>query len=239
MSAIETAEVHTYALSGRDTAKILSRALAERVPMTLRTEASGRTVVCGGPLQDARANVLVIGLDKVDAENLGRMIEGMLLATFELDGVAYAFDTHGVGDASVGKSATVQVETPKSMAATDRRRAPRRRLTKTTEVVLHAPETDPGWRCKGVLLNVSSDGLACRVSGEVDLSLRRGRNVRVVFRLTPSSSPFDLGARIANVTQSAEPEQFIVGLEFLSSAAAAPERGRLRTAVEAAAARNG
>ncbi len=238
MSAVDTAEAQSYALNGSDTARILSRALAGRVRVTLRAELGGRAIAVGGPLQDARGNVLIVGLEGANADKRERMTEGILLATFELEGVSYAFDTRAMENGLMGKSATLQVEAPKSMAAADRRLAPRRRLKKTSGVVLHAPEIDPGWWCEGILLNVSTDGLACRVSEEARSSLTAGMNVRAVFRLASSASQFDLGARVATVTQAAEPEQLIVGLEFLSSAAAAPDRARLGTAVDAATAGN-
>lgn len=108
---------------------------------------------------------------------------------------------------------------PTTIAPADRRRSPRRRFRQPTGILLRGTGVDDGWRCQATLLNLSMDGLACRVPDsdcERGGPLRIGQTVRAVFRPHASSPAFDLNGRIVAITQGGTPNLLVLGLEFIA-----------------------
>ena len=98
----------------------------------------------------------------------------------------------------------------------ERRRSRRRRLQNPSEVSLHGTGSEVDWTAAGVLLNVSPDGLACRVSAKAAHALTVGQALHVLFRIGTTSTVFDLKARITNITPAGTTHCVVLGLEFLA-----------------------
>ncbi len=82
------------------------------------------------------------------------------------------------------------------------------------------------------MLNLSPDGIACRVPQQDAGPLEIGQTVHVAFRLGGSTSVFDLTAGINNITRGGTPGQLVVGLEFMVGQRLEAGRAALREVLE-------
>ncbi len=146
----------------------------------------------------------------------------------------YVFETRSV-DGPRLDIAMLRVVKPRSLARADRRRARRRQLHQPTEVVLRGDDGDGGWRCCGTLLNVSPDGIACRLPNAATASLRVNQVAGVTFSLGQGRHEFDLPARVVNMTGHGDGRRWIAGLAFTRGAKLAAAGEKLRQAVRGAA----
>ncbi len=142
----------------------------------------------------------------------------------------YMFETRCV-DGPRTDMAMLRVVKPRSLARADRRRARRRQLHQPTEVVLRGDDGDGGWRCRGTLLNVSPDGIACRLPNGATASLGVDQVLCVAFSLGEGRHKFDLPARVVNMTGHGEGHRWIAGLAFTRGAKLAAAGETLRLAV--------
>ena len=83
----------------------------------------------------------------------------------------------------------------------------------------------------GALLNISADGLACRVPGGAAECLQKSDNVWVTFRLPLKSGTFRIEAHVTNRTPGSE-DHVIIGLQFEGSSGSADARRLLRECLE-------
>jgi hypothetical protein len=118
-------------------------------------------------------------------------------------------------------------------AGLERRRVPRRRLHEPSVVRLHGIGDETQWHREGVLLNVSTAGIACRLTSTDAHGLCADQVVRAVF-VVGTSQMFDLNARITNVTPSGIPDYQVLGMEFADDAKLDSARSRLRHALACA-----
>ncbi len=130
--------------------------------------------------------------------------------------------------------ATIQTGTaPQGMTegpGFERRRSRRRRLQKPSEVRLHGLGDELGWHCAGALLNVSNDGIACRIANKDAGALCIGQTIQAVFGLG-SSRTFELTARITNTTPAGTAGHRVLGLEFVEDAKSKAAQAALREAI--------
>lgn len=120
---------------------------------------------------------------------------------------------------------------PKGTRTSDRRRSQRRQLRQPMTVALHAVGENEDWRIRGALLNLSPDGMACRVSQEDTSLLQVGGTVLLRFRLG-DAPPFEFLACANNIIEAGTPGHMVVGLEFANAVGLACDRNRLRSLLE-------
>ncbi len=150
----------------------------------------------------------------------------------EVGDTRYAFDTRFPDTAAQSDPRVIQVFKPDTLWLADRRRSPRRRLQRPTEVVLRATGAEVRWRCKAAMLNLSADGIACRIPAADAASLGVGQTLLAAFRVDDSSPDFILQARITNLTEGGTVDQMVIGLEFIADASLMANQIRLRKALE-------
>lgn len=90
---------------------------------------------------------------------------------------------------------------------------------------------DFGWHCQGQLLNISAAGMAVRIVLGTERGLCVDQFLDARFSLYGTAGPFDLRARIANLTPAGTPQHRIVGLEFVDSDRYQDGRKRLEHAL--------
>ncbi len=121
----------------------------------------------------------------------------------------------------------------------ERRRSRRRRLHKPSEVQLHGVGEESGWQCAGALLNVSAEGIACRITNRHAYDLCVRQTLRAVFRVGVSPATFDLKVQIINITAAGTSEHQVLGLEFVDDAKLEAAQPALREAIATANAPSG
>ncbi len=116
----------------------------------------------------------------------------------------------------------------------ERRRVRRRRLHESTTVRFHAIDPALVDFSQARMLNLSEQGLACRMPQAQADRLRIGQTLGVVFRLNEMTEPFDIPARIVTITQGGTTDQRVVGMEFLDLPELQAQKTRLGRALELA-----
>jgi hypothetical protein len=174
---------------------------------------------------DACLTLNLEGLDSVGREILAGL---QLEVRIEVDKVRYAFETTCADETAPDQPVTLRVQKPDAILIADRRRSPRRRLRRPTTVSLHNTGTEREWCSEAVMLNLSAEGVACRLAGHDSLALKINQTARVLFTLGASSTMFDLTGRVTNITQGGTPGHVVVGLAFVADEKLEQNRTRLR-----------
>lgn len=112
-----------------------------------------------------------------------------------------------------GASQALAFVRPTELTVIDRRRFWRARLAPSARVALEWTHCGSRERHNAALLNVSIDGLACRVDKLAASALEVQTSVTARFRMKESSREFQLEALVMNRTPASD-GGFIVGLQF-------------------------
>lgn len=144
----------------------------------------------------------------------------------------YSFATRITATQERGESQSLALERPQTIAVFERRRSRRAILAPSSEVRLQWRESGRTHRHRVSLLNVSPDGLACRVEDAVAAGIDTNECLRASFELPGFDTPIVLGVRIKNKTPGSE-GCTILGLQIVKTEADADAILALRNAVEA------
>lgn len=143
----------------------------------------------------------------------------------------YSAETNVVDLPKWGETQGITLARPESIAVLDRRRFLRAKLAPSSKVELEW-KTDGTDRRQAVsLLNVSADGMACRVDDAMTSGLEKKRRLRVRFSLPGGDRQIELGARVTNLTPASVGTS-IMGLQFTTSKEDAESIRALRLAIE-------
>lgn len=141
----------------------------------------------------------------------------------------YCFDTRCIDREVRATQISLSIETPDRLYSVDRRRNARRTLHQAITVTLTSANPSGG-RASGVLLNLSTDGLACKVAhGDLE-NFALGGGLTASFALSDFPAAVELRARLVSCTES-QPGFCVVGLEFLSDEASKRARFQLETMI--------
>lgn len=121
---------------------------------------------------------------------------------------------------------------PTATTVIERRKSRRRRFREPAEVTLHATGEGEPWHGRATLLNLSMDGIACRVREENTAHTAVGQILRVMFCLNRGLQEFALTGRVINVTQAGSPRHAVVGMEFVADDRSASAKEALRAALQ-------
>jgi hypothetical protein len=210
--------------------KVLTRAVDTRARADLRTECDGAEVTCGAVIMGGDESSLTLDVGSaVRALTCTTVIH----ASIEVDQITYQFETRCTDESSEIAPGMLRVVRPRIINRIERRRSPRRRFEEPTEVVLR-PMNGSGEPCgRGKLLNLSPEGLACRVPEAIARELTVGQVLQVAFLVGPSPDVFDLNARVVNITEGGTQGQFVIGLEFVTDDRLEAGGDRLRKTLKA------
>ena len=126
-----------------------------------------------------------------------------------------------------GDTRCLALSRPEFVSVLDRRRFARAQLAPSSQVKLE-------WTCDGLarrsvaaLLNISPDGLSCRMDGVAADSIDLGDTVTARFNLPGQAREFLLEAKVLNLTSTGE-GRTILGVQFARSQRFAPALATLR-----------
>ncbi len=100
----------------------------------------------------------------------------------------------------------------------DRRRARRYRLQPDAALSFFAGEEDQSSLGIGKLLNLSLDGLACKVSGSTCHMLNSCHVFFVRLSIGEPTCKLHLAGQLVNTVEGADEDEYIVGIEFRGAA---------------------
>jgi c-di-GMP-binding flagellar brake protein YcgR len=200
---------------GGATESLLGRAAARRAPLGLLVEYGGLCRRFSGELLGASNGVLEIRLE-AGADIRALPVEcSRLQARFELDNRRYSFETRLAPEGESPRGDVVRIVAPATLRSVDRRRTIRRRLRRAAPVVLISDGPGPKRTMQGAVLNLSSDGLACRIRRSESGGIRPGRTIRALFNADAHGEAIELTARVVSMTPAGTRDHQILGLEFV------------------------
>lgn len=139
----------------------------------------------------------------------------------------YRFTSRITGAPAWGKSHALAVERPSFMALIERRRFRRASLAASSEVKLEWTDAGGAHCHSATILNVSSDGMACRVDDAIGSAIESQCPVSLTFRLPWLDETFRLEASISNRTPASE-GCTILGFQYSTGSESAVPRAKLR-----------
>lgn len=219
-------------MSTDDSIDILTELIAEGGRVHLRLDAAVGPPDCEGVLVRATEEHLTFELSTSDARRCWFQASVLLHVVFEIRRARWAL-TALCSSAEFGAESTViQVARPHRIAKAERRRSPRRGLREPVRVLIWAGGATEPLAEPASLLNLSADGLACRLpSDAVTFSIEDV--VRVSFELDHPDTRFEFSACVINLTRGATIDKTILGLEFVWDEMSPADRDRLVAALAA------
>lgn len=231
-SALASCSQERHILASGALDDVLADLIKRRGRVQVRSEATAGEAAWDGVIAEATDEYLSLELVMSDANANSIQVSTPLRVVFQTGRTRYTFSTPCVAVSSEAESTLVRVKRPIGVTKVERRRSPRRGLREPVRLRIRSDRAGHALDEWASLLNLSADGLACRISsnaavGTIDDVLR------VSFALDHPDARFDLRARVINVTQGASDDISILGLEFLSGGVRQVDRDRLVTALAA------
>ncbi len=229
MPALELVAEQSECLDPGSVNELLTAALAEHAPISFyRDAARSRLVVSTQLVERTRTYLELLGPPCDDHEPPGKLSElASALLVHDKQRFTFMAVLERIGKRQ-GRSYW-RIETPSDIRPLIRR-SPRLRPRSSTGVTVR-PIHGPDVSIAASLLNVSEDGMACRVPAAADDGITRERMVKVSFRLAESGEAFELAADVVH-RQAAGTDGFdIVGLQFCRRRSAKETLRRLADAL--------
>ena len=201
-------------------------------PITLCCDEDSADEALSGTIVGGSETQLEVEIDRLDHHAHALLASPTLFASMDVAANHYVFKTHCVTTTAESDADVLRLVRPAAVAVVERRRSRRRAFRETTELVLHAIDPDAGWRLHADMLNISLNGVACRIHGaDAAGALGVGETTRVAFSLGRPGRAFDLTARVVSRTPAGTPGNFVVGMEFVDDGCLAADHRRLREAL--------
>jgi len=191
---------------------ILANAVRRHVSVMVYAESAVGPQGVPGAIVEADPSSLIVMLSHTLSRTFSQAMSEFSVVLW-VDGVQYAFDTHGTIERTAG-AATLRLTRPTEIDIVERRRARRQRLRETSRVQLLRTDPESAEPVSAVMMNVSPHGLACRMDLAVAKQLSVGTALTSTFALNADDKTFSLPGRIVNITQGGTPGQAIIGIEF-------------------------
>jgi hypothetical protein len=125
----------------------------------------------------------------------------------------YLFNSKILGGPTWHEGEQITLQCPRVLQVMQRRRFWRARLAPSSLVSLRWTHGGRPLQTNGPLLNVSSEGLACKLDGGAAQSISVGGRVQVEFRIPQSAGAFHFDAVVRNCSPTSD-ETWILGMEF-------------------------
>jgi hypothetical protein len=209
--------------------RAVENAIRTQAQIVLESQAFGETTVNGFLICGDESALLLetTGSTDLSAERiLNARCEARLYADQR-----YRFSTVIKAVPQWGNSRSIAIERPTTISVMDRRRFLRARLAPSSEVTLEWVRAETTHRHVAVLLNISAEGLACRIDAGAALAIDRDDAIQVRFGFPNVGHQFNLGSTVSNKTAASE-GCTILGLQFERSPDVADDLRLLRDAVQ-------
>lgn len=130
-----------------------------------------------------------------------------------------------------GGSYSIALDRPDVLRVLDRRRFLRANLAPSSTVMLDWPDAGGRHSQSATLLNISADGMACRIKDSLAVSIEKQMHLMVTFEMPGRDESFELEAVVTNKTPASEGNT-ILGLQFVTARRDARSISELRIAIE-------
>lgn len=190
---------------------VLEQAIHTHAQLVLEAPAFGRTTISGYLISgdDSALLMEITGQSSVPIDRILNVRCDVRLFTER----RYGFPAVVQAVPSWGNCRCVALSRPQTISLFERRRFLRAKLAPSTRVGIEWRRDGADHRHEADMLNVSPEGLACRVENSVAQVLDKGGTVVTRFKLPPMREPLELIGTICNQTPASE-GYTILGLHF-------------------------
>lgn len=188
--------------------RLLERALRSNVSVSLAFSRCDNEVTASAQIERGQSETLMLSGEESTFEGL--LPSSCLEIRFTLDAQEFFFSSSVLSCTE----RTVEIARPAQLHTWQRRRFLRARVAESATVTLTLPDVYTHPKGEGAILNVSRDGLACRVSRELADSLSVDETVGVVFELGPDRIRIECNGKVKSKTVSGSAHSTIVGVHF-------------------------
>ena len=216
-------------LTEAQSAQLMEKALRAKAGVALRPKVERGVAELIGRVVEVRGDVLVV--------EAGRPEQGIDLrsaycnATLSVIGGEYLFSTHVLDVQRQDAGVLLEVSRPLLLQTWQRRRFIRASVADSARVFIGAPGAFDQHHCEGAVLNVSHDGLACRVEKRAADGREIGETVSLSFVLEPRQGAIEMNAAIKGKTPGGTEGTIILGMQFENVEHASEQRARLASAL--------
>ena len=126
---------------------------------------------------------------------------------------------------------SIALTRPSVLGVLDRRRFLRASLAPSSTVTLGWPDAGGRHSQAASLLNISADGMACRIKDSAVAGIEKNTRLKASFEMPGRGEPFELDAIVTNKTPASE-GYTILGLQFVTARRDAGDISELRIAIE-------
>lgn len=209
------------------TLKALDSALQSQAPVILESEEFGGATINGFLIAgDPRAMLMqVTGRPAIDlSKAIDLCCEGQIYGDRR-----FCFSARISGIPKWGESQALSFIRPTELIVMERRQFLRAKLAPSTQVKLSWHQRGTGHTHFASLLNISADGIACRVDDAAAASIDKNCRLDASFEL-PGLERIDLAGIITNKMPGSE-GCTLLGLQFIRNEADVDKIAKLRTAL--------
>jgi hypothetical protein len=143
----------------------------------------------------------------------------------------YEFSTTITDVPRWGRSALLAFARPRAIGLIERRRFLRAKLAPSSQVELVWNHSANSHSHRAPLLNISPDGLACRLDDDAAAAIGKDDPLKATFEIPGRGQPFSFHATVKNKTPASK-GCTILGLQFVSTPEAAEQLSALREFLE-------
>ncbi|MBU0717916.1 MAG: hypothetical protein KJ749_06675, partial [Planctomycetes bacterium] len=144
--------------------RVLAEAAAAGAPVCLYADDECTDEVWSASIVAVDREHLLLAEGAGNAPALPRNMPSTLRAEIVLDGARYRFNVKCPNTVTDVEPGSLRTACPDRIAVVNRRRCRRRRLRPAAVVTIRAADAPEVIRCRAAMMNVSVDGLACRIS---------------------------------------------------------------------------
>ncbi len=222
MLAMNTTETpFTFGLDARQSNRVLELA-ARACAVVVLTPRTDEKLQLWGPIEAQSDESLWISLDEANIGYVEDLQSVCCDGVLELGDARYLFDTNILAFRGSDDCMSVEVASPCKIRVIQRRRFCRAQLQESSEIELldtnAAPADGDDLRSHlGAMLNVSVEGLACRVPTETSDAFRPDQELQVRFTVLSDPEPFEFTALLKSKTPGGTPGMTVLGLHFKHS----------------------
>ena len=231
MSVVNSAENSVVVdVAEAQCARLIERAVRAKASVVLRPKVETGAGTLAARLAEARHRSLIVLPDTAgDYANLqSAYCDGTLL----LEGREYLFSADVLGSHEHPEGVGLEISRPLMLQTWQRRRFVRAAVAGSAGVLIGAPDQFDRHRFEGMVLNVSRDGLACRVDNSAADAHEVGEVVGVSFVLEPRWGPIEMNAAIKSKTPGGTKGTIILRMQFQEADSAGEPQARLAGALE-------
>ncbi len=220
----------TFDLGDAQSSRVIDQAIRHRSTVALEPRAWTDDGALSANIRGGDTRSLLVE----SADGTGPLLETLIGvhvdAQLTLGQTLYLFDTHVVDVRQDGDKVLLLLARPPILQVSQRRRFQRMTLKSPCTVQLNPRGAGASEPVTGQLLNLSADGMACRLSQAAAQSTRVGEHLRATFHPPEAERGFEFDVVLTNKSKAGTKEHVLLGLQFHlkeADSAAQAERERL------------